>query len=320
MICFFPEEKNVFCTNEPTFCERNSIDSGDIGNILNMTDQQSFMMLSEKTEQTIKSAMKCLEVFGERLEKAKTLLSTNDFTQTIESDQTMDGIINNTKFKSQLVQDMLKLKNDIRDMRERFAFSKKKHYPMSHLEQEFDISKKNLLDASKTKHLKKTWLTKKDFETFEKQLAERFPILSSELSISQTETPDSIILTESDSDSNDSTLITTNHCETNKSLFLGDKVLNTEVSWESIPEFYQPLNFETFLKNNTEFLSFSDTNDDIENIDTHFSYIEPKLVGRLFQAMKRLSIDSSNENIHNIDKNYNNKLKIEAALKILEDY
>ncbi|KAG5438473.1 hypothetical protein PCANB_002576 [Pneumocystis canis] len=332
-------EKKPFHTPDPILTSAYCAGAEDTVDSMESLNQPTFLALSIATEQTMESAMKHLNSFGERLEEAKALLSMYNSRQTSDAEHSMDVTMYNINFvsQSQLIQDMLKLGDDIRDLKERILFSRNCPYSMSSLQQTFQTLKKNnVLDTSSNTVKKGSEeverLSKENYLTFERDLMTRFPILSSELSISQTGLSNSRILMENNSDfnvlsifshmntSDISELAILDHFNTDNELFLNDTILNTEVSWESIPEFYQSLDFDLFLDDKESSLSLNMANNNVRNIDSYFSCIEPQLFGRLFEAMKRLSIGSlSNENIHNINKSYTNKLKIEAALKILED-
>ncbi|KAG5519492.1 hypothetical protein PMAC_002120 [Pneumocystis sp. 'macacae'] len=336
MTCFYMLN-DIFCTLESTSTRTDCVDIKNTKSAADTPDFLDSFSLSIATEQIIESAMKHLNIFGKRLERAKTLISESDYTETISANQAVDIMLyNNMGFASQneLIQDMLKLGNDIRDMKERIMFSRdwQRHISLNHTSQ---ILKNNILDTSldiAKQGFEAARLLKKSYDIFEKDLMIRFPILSSELSVYEKDISNSKFLTETDSDSNIfsmsshtnassvSTLTTIDHYKSNDELILESAMLNTEISSELISNFCHPLNFNVFLENDIQSSFLNMTNSDIKSINKYFSCMEPELVERLFEAMKKLTIDPlSNNNAHTTDKSYNNKRKIEAALKILED-
>ncbi|KTW25801.1 hypothetical protein T552_03414 [Pneumocystis carinii B80] len=283
------------------------------------TNQENFLDISEKTEETIKSAMKHLDIFGERLEKAKRMLSRGDFIQITSSDQSME-ITKDVKYTSQVVKDVLKLRDDIREMKRHFKFLKKP-YSMKYLKQKSKIMKKkdisSSLNSTEKNHGKERNLNE-EFEIFEKQLMARFPRLYSETPNSQIEGSNSANLEKTDTDFNNSTLRTEDNSKINEALFFDDKIIDNGISYELIPEFYQELNFNTSFENGDKLISFFDANSDSKSMDRHISYIRPEFIENFFEAIKKLNIDSlSNKNSYNLDKNHNSKFKTKTALKTL---
>lgn len=311
-------EQDIFWTPKYTSRKNRNTASNNIEKEgSEVLDQPTFLALSTETELTMESAMKYLNLFGERLEKAKTLLSNGYSIQTNNLNQKIDTSINNVQLGNHLIQEMSKIRDDIRSLKEHIILLKGNRNSVQCLKQASQI-KTNVINVplDEIKDFKMQKLSNENFVALEKYLVTRFPILSSGMSISQTETPDSKILPRTNLDTCDSIVVKTDHLKTNKASFVNEKILNTNFTLESLSEFYHPLSFEAFLKNDID-LSL-DTNN-IGYMNAFFSCIELELVGRLFEAMKRLSIDSlSNENAHDIDKRHSNKMKIEAALKILE--
>ncbi|EMR08283.1 hypothetical protein PNEG_03447 [Pneumocystis murina B123] len=237
MVCLSIEEKDIFYIHEP-IPTRSGYEALEVTlHTSDTTNQQAFLDLSEETEQIIRSAMKHLDIFGERIEMAKLLLPKCDFIQTISSDQTMNITTNNLKFTSQLVKDILKLRDDIREMKRHFIFLKKPHSILYLKQKSKILKKKNNITISLNgakKNLEKEKSSKEGFKIFEKQLMARFPRLYSELSISQIETSNLINLEKTDSDFSNSALATAGHCKINDALFFDNKILDTGISYEFI--------------------------------------------------------------------------------------
>lgn len=288
MVCLSLEERDISYIHEPISAGKGYQAPKVALHALDTANQLAFSDLSEKTEQIIKTAMKHLDVFRERIEMAKLLLPTCNFTQTMGPDQTVDAITN-MKFKSQLVKDVLQLRDDIREMKRHFMFLKKPHSMYSR--QRSKIKKKNNIPISlngSRRNLEKKRSSKEGFEIFEKQLMAQFPRLYSELSISQMETSNSINLEKIDSNFSNSPLTVAGNCKINDALFFDDKILDTGISYELIPEFYQELSFETSFDNRNKLLSFFDANNDIKSINTCFSYIGSELFGRFLQSYEKI--------------------------------
>ncbi|KAG5439673.1 hypothetical protein PCK2_000713 [Pneumocystis canis] len=226
-------ETKRFHTPEPISLQVHCTDAEKMVDTVDSLNQLTFLALSIATEQTMESAMKHLNLFGERLEEAKALLSVCPPTQTSKVESSID-----TTIQSQLVQDMLKLRDDIRDLKERILFSRNWPYSIPSSQQTSEILKKNNVLNTSSNILKKDFkiagLSKEDYQAFERDLITRFPILSSELSISKTDLSNSKILMEQNSDfnvlsifshmntSDISDLAISDHCKTDNGLFLND--------------------------------------------------------------------------------------------------